>query len=619
MNGPVPATAKSYFQRGIAVADQGNLEEATRYFEQALREAPGFTAAKLMLGTCSFHMGRLDDARARFESVLDTEPANLDALFQLAHMDLVGGRFESALNGFDTIIGLKPDVFIVRLEKGIALQELGRTDLAVDSFKRATEIDPAQPSGFLNIGHALRTAGRFDEAIVAYRSVLERDPRNVRALTYLGASLREVSDFEGARKELSKAISLDPKDPDAAFQMGRTLEEVNDLETAIEFYETAYSLDSRFIGALRASGFLHQSLGNKVESEKRFRDGLSIDPTEADLWHLLSFGKKFREGDPDIESMESLAGSGRLTDEKRVYLLFALAKAFDDIGAFDEAFGYLEEANRLKRAQFEFSLPRHDQLLQTIAEKFGDALDQRLVNPAQDDFRPIFVVGMPRSGTSLVEQILSSHSQVVGLGELKFMRTAIEREFPAWISAPYKIEPLENVRAAYFDYLTRLGAPKGYWVVDKAPSNFVYVDMISRCFPEARVVHCLRNPMDTCFSCFKQLFEGKQKFAYDQEELGRYYRSYRAFMAKWETAGRGDILDVRYEDLASQTNSEIQRILDFLGIPWEDGCEEFFLNTRAVKTASLVQVRQPIYASSINKWKAYEKHLGPLIAEVSGL
>jgi len=572
-----------------------------------------------MLGTCSFHMGRVEDARARFEAVLETESTNLDAHYHLAHMDLVGGRFESALNGFDTIIGLKPDVFVVHLEKGIALQELGRTDLAVRSFKRATEIDPAQPSGFLNIGHALRTAGRFDEAIVAYRSALERDPKNVRALTCLGASLREVLDFDGAQKELSEAILLDPKDPDATFQMGRILEEVNDFDTAIEFYDKAYSLDPQFVGALRAGGFLHQSLGNKAESEKRFRVGLSINPTEAGFWHLLSFGKKFREGDSDIESMESLARSGRLSDENRVYLMFALAKAYDDLGDFDAAFGYLAEGNRLKRAQFEFSLPRHEQLLRTIAERFGDAPDQRLTDPARGDFRPIFVVGMPRSGTSLVEQILSSHSAIAGLGELKFMRTAIDREFPAWISAPYKIDTLRNVRSAYLDFLTRLGAPKGLWVVDKAPTNFVYVDIISRCFPEAMVIHCLRDPMDTCFSCYQQLFVGKQKFAYDQEELGRYYRSYRAFMALWESNGRGNVLDVQYEDLVSDTRPEIQRILDFLGVPWEDGCERFFMNARAVRTASLVQVRQPIYVSSINKWKAYERYLGPLIAEVSGL
>ena len=324
--------------------------------------------------------------------------------------------------------------------------------------------------------------------------------------------------------------------------------------------------------------------------------------------------------------MEDLAEAGELADIQEIRLRFALAKAYDDLGEYDRAFAALTRANALKRDEVDFDMTEIEARYRAIEDTFSAdflAAGADLGDPSET---PVFIVGMPRSGTTLLEQILDSHPEAHGAGELLELPGLIkglteelgsDAAFPGCLSAVAPNRWTE-LGARYADTLAQR-TPAARRVTDKLPENHQRVGFISLILPRAKIIHCRRDPLDTCLSCYKLLFTGGQKYSYDLRDLGRQYRLYDSLMAHWSRVLPGRILDVRYEDLVADQEAETRRILAHCGLDWDPACLRFHESDRQVMTASAIQVRRPIYRDSVDKWRRYEAHLRPLLDALGDL
>jgi tetratricopeptide (TPR) repeat protein len=362
--------------------------------------------------------------------------------------------------------------------------------------------------------------------------------------------------------------------------------------------------------------------GRIAEAEESYRAALRLRPDDVGAHTRLVQIKRFAPGDPDLLELERLASSPALSDDERTRVGFALFKAYDDAGLVDRAFACLEEANRRKHASLGYDVTEDVEYVERIRDVFDGALLEDLGGAGCPSELPVFIVGMPRSGTTLVEQILAGHPQIHGAGELveiPRLATAVRALNEAMTPFPEGIRALdtatlEQLGEAYAAHLRGLD-PRSSRTTDKFPANFLYVGFIELMLPRARIVHCVRDAAATCFSCYSILFGGTQDYTYDQTTLGRYYRAYAALMEHWRSVlPAGRMLDVRYEDVVSNLEPVARRLVDFCGLDWDDACLEFHKVDRVVKTASLAQVREPIYARSVDRWRVYEDKLGALLA-----
>ena len=457
----------------------------------------------------------------------------------------------------------------------------------------------AAASELESLGNRLVGAGRFAEAARALKKALRAEPGNFRLLADLGGALIRLGRAAEAAAVFSRALEIEP----------------------------------RSVPVLGNLAILKGESGDSAGAAALYRRIFAVDPCDAEAWHDFSLIKKFQAGDPDLAAMLKLRDRPGLDAGPAMFLDFALAKAFDEIGDWDRSFRHAAAANRAKRASLRYDVGRDEAMADRIVRAFDEKLFAAHRGAGLKDARPLFIVGMPRSGTTLVEQILASHSQAVGLGEVNHFRDAAlgmagagpgikglggtGRDFPEGV---LDLEP-GDFRRIGRDYARQLGAAakKARRVTDKMPRNFFFAGLIRLALPEARIVHCVRDPLDTCLSCFQIHFPDGQEFAYDLTDLGRYYRLYARLMDHWRALIGDGILDLRYEDLVTDPEPAMRRLLDFAGLEWEDACLDFHRSDRLVRTASAQQVRRPIYRTAVKRWQRYEKHLGPLIEALGPL
>jgi tetratricopeptide (TPR) repeat protein len=367
----------------------------------------------------------------------------------------------------------------------------------------------------------------------------------------------------------------------------------------------------------RASAFLEAGL--KEESRREYQRASSAFPGSIKAIFGRSEVVQYEAGHPDIARLETYlleGGAQPLNDRTAVH--FALGKAYLDAQDPARAFDHLRRGSRLKRDTFQYDASATAAWMARIAEVFSPSLMTRLSGAEAGDPSsvPIFVVGMPRSGTTLVEQILASHPQVQGAGELAALRLVADSA-GAYPDSALQLSP-DRVRAMGRQYMARIAPlltrPR---LVDKMPANFLYAGLIRLILPNARIIHCQRNAADTCLSCYTKLFAAEQLFSYDLAELGRFHRDYERLMAHWRTVLPADrLIEVHYEDVVDDLPAQARRMVEWLGLPWDEACLNFHETKRVVRTASLSQVRQPIYATSKGRWRRYAPYLGPLLEEL---
>lgn len=527
----------------------GDFVKATDYCNQVLDSDPGHPVALHMLGVIALQQGNASEAAEFIRKSLESSPD-----YAQAHCDL-----------------------------GVAYASLNKPDEAISSYQKALELNPLYAEAHFNLGNTYLDLGKEEEAVDRFRRAVEIKPEYAQAHNNLGKSLHDLGFHEEALTHFRKVLALKPG----------------------------------YVNAHKNFGKVLQDLGRFEEAMTSYRRAIALNPGDAQAYNQLALIAPHDVGDEDMQTMEALLSQTRTDDPRRSDLAFALGKAYEDIGYYERAFGFYEIANTTKRKSFSYS---HEDAVRTV-DRIKAVFDETLlssqpgVGPA--DPTPVFVLGMPRSGTSLVEQILASHASVHGAGELTALNQTImssvaddDARYPENMrdTSP---DALAHMASTYRAHLRQL-AKGALYVVDKMPDNFKYIGMIHLMLPDAKVIHCLRHPMDTCLSIFKKDFSTVHPYAYDQVELGRYYHLYQDLMAHWHNVLPGFIHDISYEELVGEPEQKTRDLISFCGLEWDDACLEFYNTDRPVKTASAQQVRKPIYKNALQFWKHYEKQLQPL-------
>jgi tetratricopeptide (TPR) repeat protein len=497
------------------------------------------------------------------------------------------------------------------LQTAVALHALGRNAEALEHARRALELDPASPAVRI-------TAALIEGAISGYAVALERidallatSPEDLSALAARTYCLLALERFADALATTERGLAAAPQNGLLLQSMGCALRGLGRFDEAFAAFDRSYALghDRAATLVLKAGGLLE--IGRFAEAQQTFEAALAIVPDLPSAWSALAELRTFAPADPALASMETfLATSPNLRAlEARTLMHFALGKAYRKSGDPQSAFRHFAQGNALKRSTIVYDVARDEQFARDTIARFTSATLHQLSGVGDASRAPIFVIGMPRSGTSLVEQILASHPDVHGAGELTLFDRAIEQ---------VGTDDLTALGARYIALVDE-AAPADKRVVDKLPSNFRHVALLHAALPRARIVHCVRDALDTCFSCYSTLFTGRQDFSWDLTETGRYYRAYAALMDHWRAiVPPGIMLDVRYEDVVADFEANARRLLAFCGLPWDDAVLRFHETSRPIRTASFKQARQPIYATSVRAAGEFRAELQPLVDALSG-
>ena len=499
---------------------------------------------------------------------------------------------------------------------------MGRLNEAEASYRRVLEISPDYAEAHYNLGIILRDVGRLDEAEASYRHAIEIKPGYAEAHNNLGVTLHDVGRLGEAEEYYRRALELKPDYAEAHNNLGNTLLDLSRLEEAEVCYRRALEIKPGLADAHSNLGSVLMALGKMGEAEKFLNKAIELAPSEAKPLATALLYIPYQEGDPRFNQLEAVyARRGSLPLEEQVKLNFAMGKAMENIGQYDRSFSAYEEGNRLHYQGHPFDEAGHELFLKEscgvfTADLFNEcAAIAEAMPPIQDERVPIFIVGMLRSGSTLIEQILASHPAIFGAGEHStFKETLLLRSS---IKGEDDLLTLRKLGQVYLDRVWEF-APEARYITDKLPANYCHLELIHLILPNAKIIHSMRDPMDTCFSCYALRFTHGHEYCYDLGTLGRQYLRYSKLMKHWhDVLPPGRILDVRYEDVVVDSEREARRMLDYLGLPWDSACLRFHENRRAVHTASVTQVRKPIYSNSVARWKHFEKHLGPLLEGIN--
>lgn len=606
-------------------ARKGELELAARQYQAILEAYPGNTRAAE--GLKSLNLPGPSQADINGLTLLLNQKKYEDVL---QHAGLLAERFPAAAV-LQTLLGAAlaglghPDraiahyVNAIEIDSGsadaynnlaAALLELGRYEEAAGSLARALKIKPDFAIAHNNMGNALRRLGRPEEAITSFETALQLAPTYAEAHNNLGITLSDLGMLKEAVESFSNALTIESGFVVAHNNLGTALREFGKVDEAVECFENAVRLAPDFAEAYNNMGNALSDLGRRDEAIASFQRALELNPDFAGAHRNLSLIAKYRPGDAQLQRMLDLVEKDSLGEQDRMQLCFALGKAQEDLGEWDKAFSYFAEANRIAKAGSEYSITDDEDAFSQLRSWFPAEITA-LDAAAEDAITPVFIVGMPRSGTTLVEQILASHSRVHAAGELSLLERSLRSGAKADIPDP--LSQLASIRETYLAGLADIGVSEPY-VTDKMPLNFRWIGFICTAMPGARIVHVERDPRATCWSIFKHHFPSHgHGFANDLRDLAGYYALYRKLMRFWRERFPEAIYDLNYESLTENQEDETRRLLDYVGLPFEDACLEFHDTQRAVQSSSSGQVRQPMYRGSSEAWRNYSEHLGPLI------
>jgi tetratricopeptide (TPR) repeat protein len=593
----------------------GRLSQAEALYREILAADPRHADSLHLLGMVEHQRGRHETSLSMIGAAIAINPgvaafhSNLGTVFQAQ------GNLTEAAACFERALALRPDWAEVHSNLGNILQSQGKLEEAAASQERALDLKPNFAEACSNLGNVRHAQGRLADAVACYERALALKPDYVDAHNNLGTALLDQNRIDEAIAHCERALGLNPNHAAAHNNLGNALMRQDRIEDARLHYERALELKPDYANA-------HNNLGNVLKEQGLFDDAMAhygkaiaIKPEYAEAYLNRTELKRFQPGDTEFAELEKLAANDDLPADKALFIHFALAKALDDVGDYEGAFEQMLQGNVMKRRQIDYQEDRALELVQRILTVFDRSLFDRFEGAGHLSPIPVFVVGMPRSGSTLIEQILAGHPQIHAAGELTILEKMEARDFPQSVPGLDSA----SLRLLGETYLSRLpkAAESKFRIVDKLPGNFLRIGLIRLILPNARIIHTTRHPLDTCLSCYSKLFTDGLLFSYDLAELGRYYRSYRELMDHWRRILPQDaILDVSYENVVDDLETEARRMIAYCGLPWDDRCINFHRNARTVRTASSVQVRQPLFRTSMERWRHYESHLGPLIAEL---
>jgi tetratricopeptide (TPR) repeat protein len=669
-------TIDQALQQGVEAHKAGQVQEADRLYTAILKAQPKHPDANHNMGVLAVGVSKIEQALPFFKTALEANPATaqfwlsyIDALIKLGKLadakavldqarskgakgdgfdkleqrlkeavqkpmaaskiaaepqqdqlqsviNLYSqGQLQQALRQAETLVQQFPQSAILFNIQGAALKGLGQLGLSVEAYNKALAIKPDYAEAYYNMGNALKDQGKLEEAIEAYNKALAIKPDYAEAYNNMGVTLKDQGKLEEAIEAYSKALAIKPDYAEAHNNMGLALKDQGKLEEAIEAYNKALAIKPDSAEAYYNMGNALKDQGKLEEAIEAYNKALAIKPDYAEAHRHLSILTKYTSDTAQICEVEALLQQDDLGDSDRCNLLYTNAKMQEDLGNLSAAYASYVAGGGLRQKLLKYEFVQDEHLFGRIkrtAPKFKDVA----LNVASEPIKhtPIFILGMPRSGTTLVEQIVSSHTEVTGAGELSYVSQS-GTKLVAGITAP----TLETVSAFRERYLTELAkrAEGQAFITDKMPQNFRYIALICAAFPEAKIVHVQRNAEATCWSNFKHYFASKGLgYSYSLDDTVAYYGLYKDLMHFWSQTYDDRIYNLDYDKLTEDQEPETRRLIEYLGLNWEDACLSPQNNKRSVKTASQQQVRKKVYKGSSQAWRKYESFLNGVFDEL---
>ena len=565
----------------IGLYNENNLNESIKEIKYLIELYPNDPILFNIAGACHAGLGELQKAVESYQKAILLKPGFADFHYNLGNTLKEIGHFKEAVKSYKNVLKILPDNYSALFNLGASFQELEKLDDAAEAYEKSIKSEPNKIEAKINLGFVCHKMDQLDDAIFQYEQVLMIDPENIEALNNLGVIYRELDQIDESINFYKKALLSNPKYSQAYYNLGFAYQDLGDREEAIKHYEKAVEINNHSWS-----------------------------------YHNLSYLKSYKVDDPQIKEMESLLDNKNLPKLDQIHLNLALAQVNENLGNQEDFIKFLNKGNALRKKQLNYSTSNSERLHLNIKEMFASPVDIINNTESSSEISPIFIVGMPRSGTSLLEQILSSHHEVYGAGELeKITKLAkpIINNFSEGEINNLEEQALLYLRNEYLDNLLRFRTDASV-ITDKLPLNFQYIGFILAALPESKIVHIKRDSIATCWSNYKHFFTSKENgYSHNFDDIVAFYKSYVDLMDFWHKKFPNKIYDISYEELTLNQEKESRKLLNYCDLDWDENCLNFYENNRAVKTPSALQVRKKIYQNSSNDWKKHKKFLQPLI------
>jgi tetratricopeptide (TPR) repeat protein len=603
-----------------ALLDAANALRALRraaaavpLYQRALQLDPRLVEAQNNLGNAFLELGQYDEAVGSYRHALEIKADDAQIHCNLGNALRQLGRLQEAMNSTRRAIVLDPNLSVAHNILGLILAALGHLEEAVASFRQVLTLDADYAEALNNLGNVLRDLGELPEAASLYSRAIELEPGRAASHCNLGHALLELRRFDDAVACYSQALAHEPRNALAHLSLATALRQLGRTADAESSCRVALAIDPHYVDALSLLGELRADRGRFSDAEELFQRAIAIDPDFPFAFFSIATHRKMTGDDSAwLKGVEALLAK-RLPLRHEINLRYALGKYFDDLRQYENAFSEYRQANELtKRYGSTYDPTKLTRRVDEIISSFDAAFIRRHQAGVANSERAVFIIGMPRSGTSLTEQILASHPAAYGAGELTFWASAFAEREAAGLKSPAAASLIADMAR---DYLDRLAALSGgaLRVIDKMPANFLYAELIHAALPQARIIHMQRHPIDTCLSIYFQNFLNMGPYANDFDNLAHYYGEYIRITDHWRAVlPATTLLEIPYEALIDDQEGWTRRMVDFVGLPWDARCLDFHRTDRVVITTSKWQVRQKLHAASVGRWRNYEKFLGPL-------
>ncbi|MBT5387382.1 MAG: tetratricopeptide repeat protein [Porticoccaceae bacterium] len=649
------------FFKALSALREGDLQRCEAICETLLKLNPREVNSLRLRAQVWERRGDLELAASGFEAVLAITPDFAHACADLGRVQLALEQYHSAEQSLRRALSLDDRLKAPRrlLEKVLLAQ--GKTDQSAQiaalnrqseelknkvieassllkagdragSEKLCQEVLAVDPDNVgakeLMIDHAL-DSGRARWAEELSRQLIRKMPERLKWWLRLAAALSRQDKIIEAEEAVQHVLNIDSDRSEARMLLGDIFAKDNRFQAALEQYNLVLEKTPDNVVALSQKATVLKTLGEQDQAVEVYRRCMQLDNNYGEAAWSLSNLKTYRFSDAEVSQIQAALAEGSLTDKSKVHFNYALGKAYEHRKDWDSAFAYYAAGNQVQKQLVSWSADDFSQLVDRTIETFSTEFIAQSAGAGVDDGAPIFILGLPRSGSTLQEQILASHSQVEGTRELPYipwLANRLHRQPNAMASQPYPLGVTElgaqdwySLGEQFMAQAQRHRQTDAPLFTDKLPNNFIYIGLILLAMPNAKIVNTMRHPIDNCFGCFKQLWAEGQHFSYDLNDLGRYYRDYQRLMAHWQKVFPGKVYSVQYENVVDDLEGNVEKLLAYCGLPLEQACLRFHETERAVNTASSEQVRQPIYKSAVAYWKHFEAHLGPLKAALGDL
>ncbi len=617
----LPTEARFHVNRGEMCRLMKRLDEAIAHGEKAIALDPRSATAHSNLGIAYYDRKDYDRAEELQKIAQALQPGLPESLNNLGSIQRGRKDKAGAIAYYRQVLETHPNFLESINNLGAMLIEDDKADEAIKVLLGALKLNPKYSEAHNNIANAFLAKEDHDRAIAAYNNALNLNPNYPEPLLGLARVYREKDRHDEALNYARRALELNPDKAEAYSLLGDILIKKGEYQECEAAYRKALALDENLLTAHLGLGQLRIEQGQLDVAKETFEHCMAISPDELAPYIFMAQARKIEKNDPVLARLEKEAEQiGTMPSQKAMTLHFAMGKAYDDLKEHDQAFPHFLEGCRIKRAKIQYSPDNHDLATRNICNFFSPENIAKLRGGGNQSDLPIFVLGMPRSGTTLTETILASHPDVFAAGELHDLLSIANHPKPGVNSEgfPLSMQGLtpDDLTLMGNRYLERLRkhAPDAKRITDKMPANFMALGLIHLMLPKAKIIHVKRNPADICLSAFTKNFNNSQYHSYDLTEMGRFYVDYARLMEHWQKVlPEGSFFNIQYEELVADPETKSRELVEFCGLEWNEACLTPHKTERNVKTASVTQVRQPVYTSSVERWRRYEKFLQPLM------